>query len=83
MYKRIALVVLDGVGIGKRDKGDMVYNAYTPRIIQSYPFFTFSIGIGYAVEDAVDWFLPPTAQTVLSRLQPQPLCLNVNQLDTA
>ena len=39
--------------------------------------------IGYAVEDAVDWFNLPTAQTVSSRLQPQPLCYNVNQLDTA
>ena len=32
MYERVALVVLDGVGIGKHDKGDMVYNAYTPTL---------------------------------------------------
>ena len=27
--------------------------------------------------------LPPTAQTVYTRFQPQPLCYSVNQLDTA
>ncbi len=38
---------------------------------------------GYAVKGAVDRYSPPTALTVLERLRPQPLCLIVDQLDTA
>ena len=29
-YERIAIAVLDGVGIGRKDKGDMVEVAYMP-----------------------------------------------------
>ena len=40
-------------------------------------------GLCYTVWDAVDWFFPPTAQTVPERLQPQPFAVLLISLDTA
>ena len=44
---------------------------------------TLSKVMCYTARDAVDWYHSPTARTVKERLQPQPLCCIVNQLDTA
>jgi len=39
--KKIVLVIMDGIGFGKKDAGDAVFNAYTPTLdllLEKYPF---------------------------------------------
>ena len=56
---------------------------FSPSYYIVIPLLYLFSRLGYAVKDAVAWFFSPTAQTVVERLQPQPLCYIVNQLDTA
>lgn len=56
-HNRVALVVLDGVGIGKKDKGDMVYAANMPTykdMIEnsfSVPIAAHGVAVGLASDD--------------------------------
>ena len=56
-YERVAVAVLDGVGIGKKDKGDMVEAAYMPTyksmIKNSFavPIAAHGVAVGLASDD--------------------------------
>ena len=56
-YERVAIAVLDGVGIGKKDKGDMVEAAYMPTyksmIENSFavPIAAHGVAVGLASDD--------------------------------